>query len=415
LTLKYSILLPTRNRLEYLRLAVESVLRQDVTDWQLVISDNASEQDIGGFVDSLDDPRIVYSRAERLLPVTENWNRALDLSEGSYVVMLGDDDALLDGYLRRMDELTAEFADPDMIYTKALLFTYPGVDPEHPGGFLMDYGDAEFFQDGSRPFVLDRTLALDAVRGAMSFRLRNDYNAQFALISRNLIDALGRFGSFYQSAFPDFYSMNAAFLHARRILIDPQPRVVIGVTPKSYGYFHVNRMEDEGRAFLEGERSAAPAGTNINVGWLSAMTALERGPAAGFGLRVSRRRYRFVQAAHVYEQYRGGLVGRDEVRRLDAELPAVERWTYRLGSAAVALIYRLVFPKLRASMVKLAGRLVGQLPERTAERVEGRYRNVLEICEAYGSRNGFGDSGAPAPDADGQKREQLDRQGAQEQ
>ena len=93
--LKFSILLPTRNRLEYLRLAVESVLRQDMQDWQLVVSDNCSEQDIEGYVSSLGDPRIVYRRTERLVPVTENWNRALAHSEGDYVIMLGDDDALL--------------------------------------------------------------------------------------------------------------------------------------------------------------------------------------------------------------------------------------------------------------------------------------------------------------------------------
>ena len=40
--MKFSVLLPTRNRLEYLRFAVESVLRQDDPGWELVISDNAA-------------------------------------------------------------------------------------------------------------------------------------------------------------------------------------------------------------------------------------------------------------------------------------------------------------------------------------------------------------------------------------
>ena len=231
--MKFSVLLPTRNRLEYLKLAVESVLRQDIADWQLVISDNCSEEDIAGYVSSLGDSRIVYRRTERVLPVTENWNRALAASEGRYIVMLGDDDALLGGYLRRMDELTREFDDPDVIYTKALLFTYPEVDPAHPAGFLMDHGCAEFFAGASAPFALDPARALELVRDAMSFRLRYDFNAQFALISRRLIDSLLPYGDFYQSAFPDYYSMNAAFLRARRIVIDPNPRVVIGVTPKS--------------------------------------------------------------------------------------------------------------------------------------------------------------------------------------
>ena len=80
--MKFSILLPTRNRLEYLKLAVESVMRQDTRDWQLVISDNCSEQDVEGYVASLGDPRILYRRTERVVPVTENWNRALRSRRG---------------------------------------------------------------------------------------------------------------------------------------------------------------------------------------------------------------------------------------------------------------------------------------------------------------------------------------------
>ncbi len=383
---RFSILLPTRNRLEYLRLAVESVLRQDFQDWQLVISDNQSEQDVEGYVSSLGDPRILYRRTERVLPVTENWNRALAQSDGDHVIMLGDDDALLGGYLARMDQLIREFEDPDVIYTKALLFTYPGVDPAHPAGFLMDHGCAEFFAGASDAFVLEPARAHEVVRAAMRFRLRFDFNAQFALISRRLIDSLRAYGDFYQSDFPDYYSMNAAFLHARRIVVDPSPRVVIGVTPKSYGYFHVNQREEEGRAFLAGAPTPTPAGTNINIGWLSAATALERGPAAEYGLRVDHRRYRFVQAANVYARYRAGAAGRDEVRRLRSEMPLLERCAYSVASGAIGIVHRVLTPRLRIAMIRLAHRVVGQLPSTPPTIVAGSYRDVLEVCEARGER-----------------------------
>jgi glycosyltransferase involved in cell wall biosynthesis len=380
--IKFSILLPTRNRLEYLKLAVESVLRQDHEDWQLVVSDNDSEQDVEGYVGSLGDRRIVYRRTERLVPVTENWNRALAYSEGDHVIMLGDDDALLGGYLRRMDELISRFEQPDVIYTKALLFTYPGVDPARPSGWLMDHGCGEFFAGASGPFVLEHERALELVRGAMSFRLRYDFNAQFALISRRLIDSLLAYGDFYQSDFPDYYSMNAAFLRAERIVIDPSPRVVIGVTPKSYGYFHVNDKEDEGRAFLGASGASAATGTNINVGWLSAMSALQRGVGGDFGLSVDRRRYRFVQAAYVYARYRAGVSGGDEIARLEQELPVLERWAYRTANAALGLVDRVVPARRRTAMIGLLHRLVGQLPPIDPEIVEGRYADILEVCAA---------------------------------
>ena len=203
----------------------------------------------------------------------------------------------------------------------------------------MDHGCAEFFAGAAAPFVLEHDRAVAVVRAAMEFRLRFDFNAQFALISRRLIERLGAHGDFYQSDFPDYYSMNASFLEAKRIVVDPAPRVVIGVTPKSYGYFHVSDKEAEGRDFLGGARAPAATGTNINVGWLSAATTLERGVGGAHGLSVDHRRYRFVQAAYVYQRHRAGTAGPSELRRLEGELPLGERLAYRGASAVLGLVH----------------------------------------------------------------------------
>src|SRR6476646_9624263 len=104
-----SVLLPTRNRLDYLRYAVETVRRQDDGDWELVVSDNDSEEDIAGFVEGLGDPRIRYVRTTSFVPVTDNWNHALNHSRGRYVVMLGDDDGLMPGYVAAIRRLSRRF------------------------------------------------------------------------------------------------------------------------------------------------------------------------------------------------------------------------------------------------------------------------------------------------------------------
>ena len=106
--MKFSILLPTRNRLDLLKLAIESVRRQDYEDWEIVVSDNASVDDISAFVLGLRDARLRARRSEQLIPVTDNWNASVDMARGDYVIMLGDDDALLPGALRALD---ADLAD----------------------------------------------------------------------------------------------------------------------------------------------------------------------------------------------------------------------------------------------------------------------------------------------------------------
>src|SRR5688500_18436627 len=150
-----TVLLPTRNRLEFLRYAVETVLRQDDGDWEIVVSDNDSEEDIAGHVEGLRDDRVRYVCTPSFVPVTDNWNNALAHSTGRYVVMLGDDDGLMPGYVARLRELVERFAQPDVIYTSALIFAYPDVLPDEPEGYLQPYGYASFLRRKTKPFVLD--------------------------------------------------------------------------------------------------------------------------------------------------------------------------------------------------------------------------------------------------------------------
>jgi glycosyltransferase involved in cell wall biosynthesis len=161
--MKFSVLLPTRNRLELLKYAVETVRRQDYSDWEVIISDNYSEDDIAGYVRLLNEPRIKYYRTESFIPVTDNWNNAMDKSTGDYVIMLGDDDCLMKGFFTTIKTLIETYNRPDFIYSKAFLYAYPGVLPDFPKGFLKSYDYASFFKSAKEPFWLRREQALNLV------------------------------------------------------------------------------------------------------------------------------------------------------------------------------------------------------------------------------------------------------------
>ena len=345
-----------------------------------MVSDNDSSQDIAGWVELLDDPRIVYSRTTRFLPVTENWNAALALSSGDYVLMLGDDDGLLQGYVTRMLGLVESFDQPDVIHTGALLLTYPGVDSEHPEGFLAPYTYADFFGHATTPFVLSHERAVAAVRRAMNFRLAFNFNMQLSLISRRLIDKVQRHGDFFQSPFPDYYATCVAFIEAERIVADPRPQVVIGVTPKSYGFFHANKREQEGRAFLEARPIAQPTlpGTNINDGWLRAMQSVAERYGGRNDLRVDWRRYRMLQAANVYGRRYHGDASEDEVAELEERLGTVERLLYRGANCLARVLIRLLPQHVWTRVVTRATR---QFPDRQLAPRKQLYANVLEVFE----------------------------------
>ena len=137
--MKFSVLLPTRNRLDLLSRAIETVRRQDYDDWEIIVSDNYSEENIADYILSLGDERIKYFRTDSFIPVTDNWNNAIEKSDGDYVIMLGDDDGLMTGYFSTLIGLIEKFNSPDFIYTNAFLYAYPGVLAGAPEGFLKTY------------------------------------------------------------------------------------------------------------------------------------------------------------------------------------------------------------------------------------------------------------------------------------
>jgi len=396
--MKFSIALPTRNRLEYLRYAVETVRRQDYADWEIVISDNCSEDDIAGYVAALADPRIRHYRAEGPLPVTDNWNNALAQCTGDYVTMLGDDDGLMPGYFHRLRELIARFSQPDFVYTGAYLFTYPGVIPDAPRSRFQPYGYAFFLQGVQEPYLMPRAEALRAVATALDFRVRYGFNMQFVTVRHDFIRSLRPQGPFYQSPFPDYYAMNVLFLKAQRILVCPDPLVAIGVTPKSYGYYHNNRAEAAGMEFLNGSRQLdVPAhlqavvlpGSNINTSWLLAIDAIKQHYAAELPRDVSYGRYRLLQLVHLYVAvYVDGTAPESTLAAARARLVGREHWLWDpLLRALFALAVR-GGPRWLRRVKRRLDRLLDQFSRWHAPPGVHDQRDLLEAFESLRGARG---------------------------
>jgi glycosyltransferase involved in cell wall biosynthesis len=91
---KVSVCIPVFNPGDYLQGAIESVLRQSFSDFELVIVDDASSQPIEVMVSSFRDRRLQFERNLRNLGLVENWNRCLELATGDYVTIFHQDDLM---------------------------------------------------------------------------------------------------------------------------------------------------------------------------------------------------------------------------------------------------------------------------------------------------------------------------------
>jgi len=116
-----SVLMPVFNpRVEFLKSALDSVLRQSYSDWELCIADDAStDPDVARVLDeyaALDSRVKVVRRAENG-HISEASNSALAIVEGEFVALLDHDDELADDALLRVVEALNANSDALLFYS----------------------------------------------------------------------------------------------------------------------------------------------------------------------------------------------------------------------------------------------------------------------------------------------------------
>ena len=81
---RVSVLMPVYNtRPEHLREAVDSILTQTFTDFELLIlNDGSTDPQVEEVVTSYSDPRVVYAVNERNLGISGSRNRLMDMARG---------------------------------------------------------------------------------------------------------------------------------------------------------------------------------------------------------------------------------------------------------------------------------------------------------------------------------------------
>jgi glycosyltransferase involved in cell wall biosynthesis len=100
---KVTIGLPVSNGADYIELALQSLLSQSFTDFELIISDNGSQDatpEICAHYAQLD-PRITYFREEKNRGASWNYNRLVAEAKGEYFKWASHDDLCAPEFLAR--------------------------------------------------------------------------------------------------------------------------------------------------------------------------------------------------------------------------------------------------------------------------------------------------------------------------
>jgi glycosyltransferase involved in cell wall biosynthesis len=87
-----SIILPAFNRLNFLKLTIESVYAQTFQDWELIVADDGSEQETEDYLRSVTDPRVHTIWLPHCGNPSRVRNAAIEVAQGQYLAFLDSDD-----------------------------------------------------------------------------------------------------------------------------------------------------------------------------------------------------------------------------------------------------------------------------------------------------------------------------------
>lgn len=106
-----SVIIPTYNRSDFLKEAIESVLAQTYENFELLILDNCSPDHTPDVVAGFKDPRIKYLRHQCNIGATANWAYGVHWAQGKYLSILCDDDIYGEDFLLNRMKIFSELSD----------------------------------------------------------------------------------------------------------------------------------------------------------------------------------------------------------------------------------------------------------------------------------------------------------------
>ena len=124
---KVTVCIPTFNRAGYLQEAIQSVLDQSFTDFELLVSDNASTDDTADVVASFADSRIRYHRHTENIGIGGNHRACAELTQTEWIAFLSDDDLFQPDHIAGAFAALAQY--PKAIYYACAIEMFGDCEP----------------------------------------------------------------------------------------------------------------------------------------------------------------------------------------------------------------------------------------------------------------------------------------------
>ncbi|MBK7811444.1 MAG: glycosyltransferase family 2 protein [Saprospiraceae bacterium] len=246
---KLTILIPTRDREEYLIWCIKSCLNSSYHPLEVLICDNSSTSLTHDTFLSFSDPRLKYIKAPTFLSMVANWEFAISQVEEGFISILGDDDAFLpEGVVKAMGHLKknslksiswrqASYRWPGNEFAKIPeLYELPissGNSIRKPKDFINSVLQARLHPN-NLPCIYHGIVHIDLIRK---------------------VKEIGN-GQFFNSRIPDYYAIMILSCVVDDYIYSYEPLTIAGSSPKSNGNAQVmldKKFENVKNEFAKGQ------------------------------------------------------------------------------------------------------------------------------------------------------------------
>lgn len=146
---RVSVIIPAYNHEKFVAQAIDSVLQQDFQDFEILITDDGSQDRTAEIIRGYTDPRILFFPFEENQGACAVANHALERVRGEYVAILSSDDVFMPeklgiqvAFLDSRPDLGAVFTEPLFIDENG----HPFEDPSHPYTDLFNQPNRSRFE-----------------------------------------------------------------------------------------------------------------------------------------------------------------------------------------------------------------------------------------------------------------------------
>lgn len=185
---KVSVIMNCYNGESFLREAINSVISQSFTDWEIIFWDNQSTDSSAEIVKSYDNSRIKYFRSPEFTSLGEARRNAVNVAQGEWIAFLDSDDIWRPNKL--MVQMTAlEGTDYVFAYAGILEITADGVPlrsviPRYTSGNLLENLLNQFEVNMVTPVIRRNFLVEQKINFEPEITASEEYNIFVRLAAR---------------------------------------------------------------------------------------------------------------------------------------------------------------------------------------------------------------------------------------